>query len=1315
MAAALDVIEVAPVDLGIPAQSITAVTRITSYSRVAPFVEDYAPTLPYFVALVGTRTGHMHAISVQPPPPALSLRPKHQRNYRVSAARETLQGKAKVLSSTPVNRGNVNSPCSPSSFRRGGSFRNSTPKMTPMRPSVAGLDNSKPMMTAGEPATKVVFSPQSCRVFALAGGSIYCHFLDVASGFEFNFMGAVTAPNKDPTAVSESLTGCIDFAVTSRPDCSVVLGILTETHIVICTFDGDTPLHLNAIKHHATCEDRCAWCSGTLVVSHEKEKEYRFYSATSERSFERFAAKTSALVMTPMHDSWDYDDKTRTRKSAHQIALVTRAQGDDFFRYDINIVRCEHDSVHVEKKFRALSTTQPTAIVVWGPWLLVSTAVGIEVYSWRSEQLLQSIMDEAVVSQLTLAMRANQQTNAASEATVADFYTTRGYELAIARLGEGSEDTTPYACTISLQSPMNVVAEMMRNLDVQQTMDGNQDLLENLVWFGHSVGALKLFPDDVEVPNMSFDPGSPMRLNGGFGGEGTVDNYLDLMVSFRNPGAPPKSEKAELCAVCNDTFRFYRRSVLCSTCGEHVCELRKCSIQHDTHTRICGNCAPNFAPDLYVLVANRLYAQALRYLMANSAGDEDDDDGAGPPPWMPSSPSKAVAKYGSAYTLRQTGSVILQKCLTDGKVVACVLLLPSVVGRREELWREWIQRFGIANATSLLARYIPWRTLRRGTSPAWLFSLLLTSLTVTDATKLLESLQVWPRELYDVNTVSLAIEQTLERLLQHATNVVTKSRPNFFPEEAFAKRQAIGLLFRTAKVEHLILALCFLHEGGDSYAEAVKIYLQKWVAYAPPKPLRVNQAFQTGVPFVTTAAAENGPQHPDPFQRIVDLDLISLLRSTPASPSVLPLVMEVKGNETGKWLTQLLDIRTRPDLIQDLVTQLQKLEVEYADRHRAILARWKWMPEAANHVDVGQVILEFLDGLSSGSKQDVKVTAAFHRLQAELYIKYKPEKLLDFLRNDLVSNIDWPSVDRYVRERKMYRELAYVVSRSGNYSEALRLIVRSMRSVKYAIEFVTDVNGGEELWNELMLHVRQNATLIEDFLVYGQGRVELSKFFRSIPTQNRLRLGPKQLGGVMSNANITAALNRSSLASFKEDNLIAMHNMGTRRRGAVRFNASQGKCELCEGEINFAARATGLATCGHLFHVTCVEEHLKAKPRPKRGAARRRRGTEWDRVWANYSDWAEDGVSDLAQLLPERLFARTLSFLPADENRRVAATSKSWSAAAALGRAYGREQTDVTCVLSEKPVSVATLPSRVEIGDSVWTKAIRCPRCAVPL
>ena len=91
--------------------------------------------------------------------------------------------------------------------------------------------------------------------------------------------------------------------------------------------------------------------------------------------------------------------------------------------------------------------------------------------------------------------------------------------------------------------------------------------------------------------------------------------------------------------------------------------------------------------------------------------------------------------------------------------------------------------------------------------------------------------------------------------------------------------------------------------------------------------------------------------------------------------------------------------------------------------------------------------------------------ADYHELMVKLYSKYEYHKLLPFLKQS--QHIPLHKALEICQERKHYPEMVFIHGRMGNTSYALDLIIKEIKDVKRAIDFVQSQHD-EKLWEQLI-------------------------------------------------------------------------------------------------------------------------------------------------------------------------------------------------------------------------------------------------------
>ncbi|OAF69223.1 Vacuolar protein sorting-associated protein 41 [Intoshia linei] len=153
--------------------------------------------------------------------------------------------------------------------------------------------------------------------------------------------------------------------------------------------------------------------------------------------------------------------------------------------------------------------------------------------------------------------------------------------------------------------------------------------------------------------------------------------------------------------------------------------------------------------------------------------------------------------------------------------------------------------------------------------------------------------------------------------------------------------------------------------------------------------------------------------------------------------------------------------------------------------------------------DYGQAIVSTVSELTDYSKhlssylnmmfsKDPMLTYDFHPLQLHLYAEFHPERLGHFLRNS--SNYSLKEALDVTKSTNNMKETVYLLNRTGNSREALRLIVNQLVNVEIAVKFVLD-SGDKKLIIHLFELIVCKPKLICTFLDIIGIRVNLIPFF----------------------------------------------------------------------------------------------------------------------------------------------------------------------------------------------------------------------------
>jgi len=104
-----------------------------------------------------------------------------------------------------------------------------------------------------------------------------------------------------------------------------------------------------------------------------------------------------------------------------------------------------------------------------------------------------------------------------------------------------------------------------------------------------------------------------------------------------------------------------------------------------------------------------------------------------------------------------------------------------------------------------------------------------------------------------------------------------------------------------------------------------------------------------------------------------------------------------------------------------------------------------------------------------------------------LYAEFDRDQLLRFLMQ--AQHYDLELAKRICEQRKLYKELVFILGRMGNAPQALSLIIDELRDVGQAIEFVQGQKD-DELWDELLHRSVRDPGLVSQLLEHIAGNID---------------------------------------------------------------------------------------------------------------------------------------------------------------------------------------------------------------------------------
>lgn len=211
--------------------------------------------------------------------------------------------------------------------------------------------------------------------------------------------------------------------------------------------------------------------------------------------------------------------------------------------------------------------------------------------------------------------------------------------------------------------------------------------------------------------------------------------------------------------------------------------------------------------------------------------------------------------------------------------------------------------------------------------------------------------------------------------------------------------------------------------------------------------------------------------------------------------------------------------------------------------------------------------------------------AEFHARQIRLYAEYQPESLLNFLRQ----SHDYPLEEAYkvCEERKLYKEMVFIMSRMGNNQEALHLIIDKMQNIEEAIEFVKQQND-EALWEDLITFALNRSEHVAVLLENVGAHVDPIVLINRIPLTMVIPGLGERLVKIIADYNLQMSLREGCNSILKADCVGLEQRLVRMRRCGVRVETPH--CHLCSAPIANPKNSALVAVfyCTHVYHYECL-------------------------------------------------------------------------------------------------------------------------------
>ncbi|CUG62747.1 clathrin-like protein, putative [Bodo saltans] len=932
------------------------------------------------------------------------------------------------------------------------------------------------------------------------------------------------------------------------------------------------------------------------------------------------------LAVTPLAHKFSWDDKSSTAAALEQFAVTFEAPSslNEYFIFKTNIYHVNNGEIRVLRSFDLLSIFEPRFVACFGPWLAFGSVHGLDFYDPDTGSFVQSTMEDVDLRLCDLQWEVSRAVNPSR-----DWFTERRIVVCI--------NSADQMTLLTLRSFPDVIGGLMQNAAFQMNW------IESLMQFGHSVGANVLMP-----PGVTANVSSKSALFTAYGkliSRCAVhqDDDDDLTSSGGSDVSPHRSlndkNSKEVCPVCWKKISFIG-SHRCNACGLKVCGtcnrriniaeygLQQLARRSGNIGNVCVKCDGAADGNFYRLLVARRYHHVIRYLAT-------------------------YPERCSQFSLEEVIQCCTEQCFHEKKYQWTAKLVCSYI-QAEDAWQTWILSFSVEGRLGLLVDVLP------DSAAAAAGTTILLQLIRRDTARLFRILRRWKITIYDSNIVCEGIITRLrglqrdalrecERFQRFSSSAVAAAvdRDNKTTvDDVIGQRDnnlplAYGWYF-DSETEHLLQSLLRVvelqstiesaqpdREGSSPYRMCL-LYLEHYLSWAPATEFFSATRRRSESVFGDFTFRAGSTRRL--FEVFDFWEVFSSFRLLPrfvaANPIVRddqPLLVSVLQHFCGEFCRHLFTYEGNQ--FQDLVYR--------------IFSNLKKFPT---------VKLRFLHEMTVFSP---KSTSDFHQDMADLYLELAPGSLLGFVRNRQVDSLDWLKLGSLVEQRRMFPELVYIIGRTGNDAEAIRVALRCLGNVAIAIEYVVD-SGDSALWELTIEHVVQSPQLIGQFLDVVGDRYDPAKFLARLPTPNRFSIPNvcSKLARLCVDRVCSGNIAEAQVSVLADESFGRLRTLNKQSKRGVKIMPYMESCILCK-KPTFMEN-TMVAGSRGVMHQSCFQSTFRQFQSQEHVTK--------DLLWdlARYRTKKSVAVRDPIELLPNRVIITIMSFLDSKVRARCEAVSTKW-------------------------------------------------------
>ena len=391
---------------------------------------------------------------------------------------------------------------------------------------------------------------------------------------------------------------------------------------------------------------------------------------------------------------------------------------------------------------------------------------------------------------------------------------------------------------------------------------------------------------------------------------------------------------------------------------------------------------------------------------------------------------------------RRIGELWLEQLIKEGNWAAAGEVCGKMLGNSAR-WEHWVWTFASANKFDEIALHIP-TTQLQPPLPSQTYEIILGHYISSDRPRLRELLDLWPPELYNIGSVTEALDNQLKYCNVQQTSVEG------------------GEQGRDWRIITESLARLYLADGKPR--DALRCYIQLHdadAAMALIKDYHLVDAVADDIPGLLQLRVSKEQQRTASNEEL-----------EAATTEVIALLVD----EAQHGLV-------RPSLV---VSQLQKRDMKL---YLFFYIRALWNGEGLKQDESPEVH----ERMVAESRTQVD---EFADLAVSVFATYDRPLLMDFLK--LSTSYTFEKATQVCEEKDFIPELVYLYSKTGQTKRALFLIIDRLGDVSQAIGFAKEQDD-TQLWNDLLDYSMDKPVFIRGLLEEVGTAIDPITLVRRIP------------------------------------------------------------------------------------------------------------------------------------------------------------------------------------------------------------------------